>query len=60
VDRLYGAIMKVMAQPEVRKRLEDGGAQVVTSAHPEDFGRLVAQETERWTKVIKDAGVTAE
>jgi tripartite-type tricarboxylate transporter receptor subunit TctC len=60
VDRLYAALMKVMAQPEVKKRLEDGGAQVVTSAHPEDFGRLVAQETDRWTKVIKDAGVTAE
>jgi tripartite-type tricarboxylate transporter receptor subunit TctC len=60
VDRLYAALMKVMAQPEVKKRLEDGGAQIVTSAHPEDFGRLVAQETDRWTKVIKDAGVTAE
>ncbi|MDB5866749.1 MAG: hypothetical protein JWO70_4555, partial [Betaproteobacteria bacterium] len=46
VDRLYAALIKVMAQPEVKKRLEDGGAQVVTSAHPEDFGRLVAQETE--------------
>jgi tripartite-type tricarboxylate transporter receptor subunit TctC len=60
VDKLYAALIKVMAQPEVKKRLEDGGAQVVTSAHPEDFGRLVAQETDRWTKVIKDAGVTAE
>jgi tripartite-type tricarboxylate transporter receptor subunit TctC len=48
-----------MAQPEVKKRLEDGGAQVVTSG-PDEFGRLIAAETDRWTKVIKDAGVTAE
>jgi tripartite-type tricarboxylate transporter receptor subunit TctC len=60
VDKLYAALIKVMAQPEVRKRLEDGGAQVVTSAAPEEFGRLIARETDRWTKVIKDAGVTAE
>jgi tripartite-type tricarboxylate transporter receptor subunit TctC len=60
VDKLYAGLIKVMAQPEVKKRLEDGGAQIVTSAHPEDFGRLIAQETDRWTKVIKEAGVTAE
>jgi tripartite-type tricarboxylate transporter receptor subunit TctC len=59
VDRLHAALMKVMAQPEVKKRLEDGGAQVVTSG-PDEFGRLIAAETDRWTKVIKDAGVTAE
>ncbi len=60
VDKLYGALIKVMAQPDVRKRLEDGGAQVVISAAPEDFGRLIASETERWAKVIKAAGVTAD
>lgn len=60
IDKLYASIIKVMAQPDVKKRLEDGGAQVVTSATPEEFGHLVAKETERWTKVIKEAGVTAE
>lgn len=60
VDRLFDALIKVMAQPEVRRRLEDGGAQVVTSASPEEFARLIARETERWTSVIKAAGVTPD
>jgi tripartite-type tricarboxylate transporter receptor subunit TctC len=60
VERLFDALIKVMAQPDVRRRLEDGGAQVVTSASPEEFARLIARETERWTSVIKAAGVTPD
>lgn len=60
VDRLHAAVSKVMALPEVQKRLEDGGAQVVTSASPEEFGRLIAAETDRWAKVVKAAGVVGE
>lgn len=60
INKLHAALAKVMAQPEVRKRLEAGGAEVVTSATPEDFGRLVAHETERWAKIVKEAGVVGE
>lgn len=60
VDRLFGALQKVMAQPEVVKRLADGGVDVVVSKSPEEFAAFIARETERWGKVIRDANVTAE
>jgi len=35
-----------------------GGTPLVVS--PSDFGRLIAEETEKWVKVIKFAGIKAE
>ncbi|MCE9640651.1 MAG: tripartite tricarboxylate transporter substrate binding protein [Betaproteobacteria bacterium] len=60
VKKLYTVVMKVMADANVKKRLSDGGVEVVVSKSPEDFGAFVKAENERWAKVIKDAGVVAE
>ena len=40
-------------------RLTDVGA-IVLPGSPTDFGRLVAEETEKWGKVVKFAGTKAE
>jgi hypothetical protein len=40
-------------------RLADVGA-IVLPGSPTDFGRLVAEETEKWGKVVKFAGTKAE
>ncbi len=60
VSKLYAATIKTMADPDVLKRLAAGGVDAVTSKSPKDFAAFVKAETERFGKVIKDAGVTAE
>jgi len=60
VDRLYATLMKAMEQPDLKKRLADAAVEIVTSSSPADFGKFIAQETQRWEKVIKEANVVAD
>jgi tripartite-type tricarboxylate transporter receptor subunit TctC len=60
VKQLYAAVIKTMDDATVKKRLGDGGVEVVVSKSPEAFGAFVKAENERWAKVIKEAGVVAE
>ncbi len=60
VKKLYTVVIKVMEDANVKKRLGDGGVEVIVSTSPEAFGAFVKAENERWAKVIKDAGVVAE
>jgi tripartite-type tricarboxylate transporter receptor subunit TctC len=60
VDQLYGALMKTLNDPEVAKRLNAGGAQVVTSKSREEFAQFMKTQTAFWAKIIKDTGVTSE
>ena len=56
VDKLNGEINAGLADPKIKARLADlGGTPLVVS--PADFGRLIADETEKWGKVIKFAGI---
>jgi hypothetical protein len=48
-----------LAEPTVRARLADLGVTVVAGS-PIDFGRFVADETEKWGKVIRAADIKAE
>jgi tripartite-type tricarboxylate transporter receptor subunit TctC len=60
VKKLYAVVVKVMEDANVKKRLADGGVEVVLSLSPQAFGEFVKVENERWGKVIKDAGIVAE
>jgi hypothetical protein len=60
LKQLYAAVIKTMEDAAVKKRLGDGGVEVVVSKSPEAFGAFVKAENERWAKVIKEAGVVAE
>ncbi len=60
VKKLYAVVIRVMDDANVKKRLADGGVEVVTSRSPEAFGAFVKAENERWAKVIKDAGIVPE
>ena len=60
VKKLYAVMMKVMDDANVRKRLAEGGVDVVVSKSPEAFSQFVKAENLRWGKVIKEAGVVAE
>jgi hypothetical protein len=43
----------------MRARLADQGATVL-SGTPADFGRLIAEDTEKWAKVIRAANIKPE
>ena len=59
VDKLNKEINAGLADPKIKARLADlGGAMLVGS--PADFGKLIAEETEKWAKVIKSAGIKPE
>jgi tripartite-type tricarboxylate transporter receptor subunit TctC len=60
VDKLYAAIAKVLADPEIRARMRKGGAIAISSKSPEDFKTYMDSETAKWTKVIEESGVRAE
>ncbi len=59
VLRMNAAINKVLLMPAVRARMTDVGY-VVTGGSPEDFGRVIKTEMEKWSKVLHDANIKAE
>jgi tripartite-type tricarboxylate transporter receptor subunit TctC len=58
IDRLNTEINAALSDPKIRARLADLGATVLAGS-PGDFGKLLADETEKWGKVIKFAGIKA-
>jgi tripartite-type tricarboxylate transporter receptor subunit TctC len=60
IAKLYPMLLQVMETPDVRKRLADGGVDVVTSRSPEAFAAFLRAETERWAQVVKDSGATVD
>jgi len=59
IDRLNKEINAALADRKMRARLADlGGTKLPGS--PADFGKLIADETEKWAKVIRAASIKAE
>ena len=59
VDRLNNEINAGLADQKLRTRLADLGAEPMPMS-PADFGKLIADETEKWGKVIRAANIKAE
>ena len=60
VARLHAALNATVADPEVRRKLEEGGLDVETSESPAAFARFVQADHERWAPVVRRAGVSVE
>ena len=45
--------------PAVREKLQDLGFDVVASS-PEAYGKLIRDEIERWSKVVRDQGIKVD
>ena len=59
VARLNAALRASLAKPETSQRLRSLGAAVAAST-PEEFAAFLAEDLERWRRVISAAGITAE
>ena len=59
VARLNREIVKVLAMPDVQKQLQfEGGA--VSPSTPEEFAAFLRTDVARWTKMIKQTGITLD
>ena len=56
IDKLNRETNAGLADPTMRVRLADMGCMEL-SGSAADFGRLIADETRKWGKVIRDAGI---
>jgi tripartite-type tricarboxylate transporter receptor subunit TctC len=59
VDKLNEEINAGLADPKIKGRLAELGAMVLAGS-PADFGKLIVEDTEKWAKVIKSAGIKPE
>ena len=59
VATLNKAINDILAEPAMKARLAElGGVPIV--ATPEEFGKIIQAETDKWEKVVKFAGARVE
>lgn len=58
IDRLNTEMVRILKSPAIRKQLEDMEFDVVATS-PQEFSAWIKEDTERWAKVIKAAGVKA-
>ena len=59
VEKLNTEINVGLADPKLRAKLADLGGTVLAGS-PADFSKLIAEETDKWAKVIKSAGIKPE
>jgi tripartite-type tricarboxylate transporter receptor subunit TctC len=59
VDTINKAMNAVLADPKAQARFKELGATLLPGS-PADFGRLMVDETEKWGKVVKFAGIKGE
>jgi tripartite-type tricarboxylate transporter receptor subunit TctC len=59
VRHLQAAVAKVMAMPEVRARLVEGGLDPIVTT-PEEFGEFIRAEIAKWSKVARDVGARVD
>ncbi len=59
VGRLHAEIARILRLPEVIERFSGDGAEPAGNT-PEEFGRFIRTETDKWAKVAREAGIKPE
>jgi tripartite-type tricarboxylate transporter receptor subunit TctC len=59
VARLHDATVKALRSPDIAERMNQIGFDVVAST-PEEFGKFMQAEVERWTRVVQKGGIQPE
>ncbi|MEG0920013.1 MAG: tripartite tricarboxylate transporter substrate binding protein [Comamonas sp.] len=56
--KVHAALIKVLKNPDVIKKINDQGGEVVSESQAE-FGKFIAAENDKWKQVVKTSGATA-
>ena len=59
IERLNAAAQKVLAQPGVKAKFAEIGAET-TGGTPEQFATYIREDLSKWTRIVKDANVKVD
>jgi tripartite-type tricarboxylate transporter receptor subunit TctC len=59
IEKVNAEVNRALADPKMRERLAELGGRPIPGT-PEDFGRVIQQETEKWAKVVTASGAKVE
>ena len=59
IDKLSAEINAAIAEPGMKVRLAALGGEPLPGS-PGEFGKLISEETEKWAKVVRTAGIKPE
>ena len=59
IDKLNTAINTALTDPKIKARLSELGGEVLALS-PTDFGKLIAEDTDKWGKVVRAANIKPE
>jgi tripartite-type tricarboxylate transporter receptor subunit TctC len=59
VNKIDAALIKVLANPDVKKRLSEQGAEPYAET-PEQFAAFIKTETAKWGKVVQESGASLD
>ena len=59
ISRLHAESVKLLALPDVKQRLDATGFEPIGST-PEQFAAYIRSEIDKWTKVVRAAGMRVD
>jgi len=60
IKKLYTELVRILAEPDVKKLYANAGLETVMSASPAEFAALIRSERDKWAKVIKAVNIRIE
>ena len=59
IEKMNAEVNRALADPKMREKLAELGGKPIPGT-PEDFGRVIQQETDKWSKVVTASGAKVE
>ena len=59
-NKLHAAVLEAVQDPKVKSTLDGAAVEVLTSKSPEDFGRFIGSEYQKWGDTVKKADLSKD